>query len=807
MVWASILLAASCAVWDREAAQEIHCGEDKNMEKRILKVLAREDYAPANVPQLIQLLGLRAKSQQELQGALKALEAEGRVLRTKGNRYILAQEADLVPGVISINRQGKGFLQPDEPGLGEITVPERATGTALNGDRVLVRRDVAPRGLRPVRKGEPPVLTGAVVRILERKRSQFVGTLQRNREFLFVVPDDPRIPHNILVPPPRDVGRAAHAGDKVLVEILQWDSPQMPPEGEVIEVLGAPDEEGVDMLSVIRNYDLPLHFPRAVLQEANAITRSRSLEVAAEEDLAGRLDCRAHRVITIDPDDAKDFDDAICVERLGGGKLKLWVHIADVSHFVKPGGALDAEARERGNSTYLVDRVIPMLPEALSNELCSLKPGVDRLTKCVEFTMSEHGEVLGAKFHAAVIRSQRRFTYQEALGVLQRAPSDDPIEQMLHEAHELAQRVRRARMKAGSLDLDFPENKIRLDEKGRVKAIERMENDVSHQLIEEFMLLANEAVAARLLHLRVPAVHRIHEPPKANRLALYRDDVLAHNIPCGNLSLRPEVQKLLERFRTVPIGAALKIGFLRSMMRARYAVEPLGHYGLAKKQYTHFTSPIRRYADLMVHRVLFKDGAFTAAEMKEIADHISTTERNSSDAERDSREVKLHAFLIAQLKSGRPRTYEALVTDVRNFGFFVEVSALGLSGMVHLSAIRDDFFIFDPARSALFGKHSRQVIRLGHRVTVQVHRVDTFKKQVDFKLVEEREERGPRPRQGERHPQGRGQGPRPPHERERERRPAKGKHRAAPPRDRGQRDQPERPRRHGKPKHRGGRRD
>jgi ribonuclease R len=396
---------------------------------------------------------------------------------------------------------------------------------------------------------------------------------------------------------------------------------------------------------------------------------------------------------------------------------------------------LDAEARRRGNSTYLVDRVIPMLPEGLSNELCSLKPGVDRLTKCAEFQLSQEGRVLRTKFYAAVIRSKARFSYKEALAILQKAPGE-PIEQMLHDAHGLAQKLRRARFKAGSLDMDFPETKIRLDAHGRVLRLERVENDISHQLIEEFMLLANEAVAGRLMELRRPAVYRVHQPPTPERLQEYREDVLSHSIPCGNLTQRGEVQKLLARLNQLPIGPALKIGFLRSLMRARYMAEPLGHYGLSKPKYTHFTSPIRRYADLVVHRALFEGSPAPAREMKQIADHISGTERNSSDAERDSKEAKLFAFLAGQLRSGHPNPYAALVIDVRNFGCFVDVPELGLSGLVHLSSFEDDFFVFEPARHHLVGRRSRRIIRLGDKVQVQVAKVDRFKKQVDFRLVQ-----------------------------------------------------------------------
>ena len=696
------------------------------MEEQILRLLGRRDYAPANVPELLRHLRLAPHRQQELQGALRRLEQSGQIARIKGNRYIQSREADLVPGRIRINRQGKGFLQPDDPGLKEIMVPEGATSTALHEDRVLVRRDVRAKGLIPGRLEQE---TGVVIRILERKRTQIVGTLQRGREFLSVIPDDPRMPHDIYVPPPRDVGRPARVGDKVVVELHEWESRHTNPEGEIIEVLGSPDEEGVDMLSVLRQYNLPLHFPKEALHEARAIGTGIS-----PQELAGREDCRRHQVVTIDPDDAKDFDDAICLQRVPSGPWKLWVHIADVSHYVKPGTALDNEARRRGNSTYLVDRVIPMLPEALSNELCSLKPDVDRLSKCAEFLVSDEGQVLKTRFYPAVIHSQRRFTYREVLAILQRKPGDR-IEQMLHDANLLAQRIRRLRFKAGSLDLDFPEMKIRLDEHGRVSRIEKVENDVSHQLIEEFMLLANEAVAGQLMGRNGPAIYRVHEQPDERRLQEYREEVLSHHVPCANLTKRTEVQKLLQKLGAIPIGAALKIGFLRSLMRARYAVEPLGHYGLAKAKYTHFTSPIRRYADLVVHRALFQKSHGPAHSLKETAGHISDTERNSADAERDSKDVKLYAFLKAQLKSPAPTPYPALVIDVRNFGFFVDVPGLAMSGLVHLSSLADDFYVFDSDRSQLVGRRHRRIIRLGDNVRVQVAKVDSFKKQVDFRLA------------------------------------------------------------------------
>ena len=727
-------MRAPCAVIGQSA---------RYMEEKILNLLGRPDYTPLNASELLAQLGLR-NDQGRLERVLAQMERSGQIARVKqGNRYALPVDADLVPGRIRMNRQGVGFLQPDDPKFPSIRIPHDATATAMHGDHVLVRMDVSPRVHGREKPGET---SGRVVRVLERARTQLVGTLQRGRQFLYVIPDDPRIGHDISVPPPTDVGRPAQEGDKVVVELREWKSRHANPEGEIIEVLGPPDAEGVDMLSVIRQYNLSLHFPKNVLQEA----RSVGQEVKPAE-IVGRMDCRQHQIVTIDPDDAKDFDDAICLQSAGNAQWKLWVHIADVSHYVKPGSALDEEAAKRGNSTYLVDRVIPMLPEALSNELCSLKPRVDRLTKCVEFLLSPEGEVLKTQVYPAVIRSQKRFSYKEVFAILQRPPVDS-IERMLHEANTLAQTIRRARFKAGSLDLDFPETKIRLDDHGRVLRIERVENDISHQLIEEYMLLANEAVAGRLMALNRPAIYRIHEPPDERRLQEYREDVLSHHIPCGNLSNRREVQKLLQKLNTLAIGQALKIGFLKSLMRARYAVEPLGHYGLAKKKYTHFTSPIRRYADLVVHRALFQPPGqrVTAGSLKAAAEHISETERNSDDAERDSRDVKMFAFLIGQLKSGQPQRYPALVTDVRNFGFFVDVTGLGMSGLVPLSGLSDDFYQFDSIRSQLVGRRTRRVIKLGDKVEVQIAKVDTFKRQVDFKLAETpgARSRDSRPQQG-----------------------------------------------------------
>jgi len=686
------------------------------MNEPIMRLLSRPGTLPADLPTLLRKLGWAPTRRAELQSVLHTEEREGRLVRIKGDRYVRPDEAGLVTGRLRVNRSGRGWLLADDPATPEIAVAEAATGTALNEDRVLVRKD-------------PDAQTGVVVRVLERRRTRFVGTLHRGKGVLRVVLDDPRIPHEFYVPEPKGSARRAKPGDKVVVELREWESRRANPEGEIVEVLGAPTDEGVDMLSVLRQYNLEKEFPKVVVDSARAHG-----DRIRERDLVGRVDCRAHRVVTIDPDDAKDFDDAICVERASGGGWKVWVHVADVAHYVKPGSPLDHEALERGNSTYLVDRVIPMLPEVLSNELCSLKPGVDRLTQCVEFDLAPEGRVKQARFHRAVIHSKRRYTYAEALAVLSQ-PARDDFDDMIQDASLLAQRLRRARFEAGALELGSSEIKIRLDARGHVLRLEKHLNDESHQLIEEFMLLANEAVAVRLGQMNRLALHRVHEEPDPRRLAEYRDEVRALGIECGDLRNRAEMRRLTDRIAKHPAGHALRVGLLRSLQRARYDVEPGGHFGLAKKHYTHFTSPIRRYSDLVIHRALAEGPVGDAAELNRLGRHLSDTERNSGDAERDSREIKLFHYLDGQIRHGRRHSYNAVITAVQPSGFVVDAPDLSIGGLVPVSSLEDDFYVLDAVRRCWVGRRRRKMFRVGDTVVVQVRKVDMAARRLDFELA------------------------------------------------------------------------
>src|SRR6266487_4638206 len=642
----------------------------RKIREQILALLRRKDYQPLDKSDIARKLGLKGRERVALRHNLRELERAGEIARIRKNLYVLPAEADLVTGKLSIHRAGYGFLTSEKPGQPDIFIAAENTGTAMHGDRVVARisRDLPyerAKGRREVR----------VIRILERARDTIVGTLQHSRNFYYVVPDDPRIVHDIYVRPTGDrrSQTAATVGDKVIVRLETWESRHVNPEGEIIEVLGPASAPGVDTLSIIRRCGLPTEFPSEALKEADEIPE----EIDAQQ-LKGREDLRDKFIVTIDPEDARDFDDAIHVEKLENSGWRLGVHIADVANYVEPGSALDREARRRGNSVYLPDRVIPMLPERLSNRVCSLNPGVDRLTHSVFIHFNKHGVAKSARFGRTVIRSAHRLTYKQAYAIL-KSPPRDQLGERLHLAWELAALLRRKRFEHGALDLDFPEVKVWVDKNGRPVRLERVENDESHQLIEEFMLAANEAVARQLKKRAIPTIYRIHEKPDPDKLAEYREFVLSFNYRVGDLTHRGELQRLLASIRGKPEEQALKIALLKSLKRARYSSQPLGHYGLAKANYLHFTSPIRRYADLVVHRSLATDDALrrrgeTArrpynpdmGEITSIAEHLSTTERTAADAEIDAAQMKKLEFFQRQLDQRNPQIFRAAIVDVRN---------------------------------------------------------------------------------------------------------------------------------------------
>ncbi len=738
-----------------------------DLRERILKELRRPNYQPLDKVDLSKALKWPADQRAALREVLRELEQEGAIARVRKDRYVLPETADLVTGILQVHPGGNAHLVNEKRGQPDIFISSENMGVALHRDKVVARLMHEGREQRPRGDAQPE---GRIIRILARANATVVGTLQATKNFFCVLPDDPRFQHNVYVRPGEvKLERAPRVGDKVVVKLDEWESRHANPEGEIIELLGSANAPGVDMLSIIRKHNLPTEFPPAVLREAERIP-----ETVDPQEIAVREDLRDQPIVTIDPDDAKDFDDAIQVERTKTG-WSLAVHIADVSHYVRPTSALDKEARDRGNSTYLADRVIPMLPERLSNGICSLKPGVERLVFSAFMEFTKAGRMKSSRFGRSVIRSAARLTYKQAYAILQgedEVPSGKPyqyrgrdgepppppmkvtpqIAERVRVAWELASILRKNRFADGSLDLDFPEVKVWLDDQGRAVRLERIENDISHQLIEECMLAANEAVARELKFKQVPAVYRIHEDPDEKKLLEFREIAAVYGFKAGDLTQRREVQRLLATIKGSDEEYALKLNFLKSLKRAVYDITPVGHYGLAKVNYTHFTSPIRRYADLVVHRSLAellsrseaptpggKNRRLQPMSIQELgvaAAHISQTERVSADAEKDSVQLKKLEYFQRQLSMKKPDVFAAVVTDVRSYGLLIELPDAMMTGLIHVSALPADFYAFDPVKLTYTGRKTKRRFKLGDKLQVIVSRVDAYKRQIDFVPVD-----------------------------------------------------------------------
>ena len=651
----------------------------------------------------------------------------------------------------------------------------------MHGDTVLARKvDDQRRPFRgkgrqqrpEYRPDEKPNVR--VIRILKRARITIPGTLEQAKHASYVIPDDPRIIHDILVPDPKNSGLKPipKVGDKVVVKMLEWKQRHLNPEGEIIEVLGRTHEPDAEFKAILYKYDLNPRFPSAVEQQTKDIPG-----VVRSEDIGNRQDCRDLFTFTIDPDDAKDFDDALSLELLEDGKTCVGVHIADVSAYVKPGSPLDREAQKRGNSTYLVGTVIPMLPHALSNGLCSLVEAEDRLTKTCFITFNESADISEVKFANTVINSNKRLTYKQAYAFMQ---MDDlaeirntplppkhqtgstgrsldkvtdeemaTLKKYIGKLWQIAKQLRERRFRKGSLDLDMTSVKIYVDEEGYADRIEKEFNDESHQLIEEFMLSANEQVARTMKKQDFPCIYRVHDEPEEEKLKELRETMQSFGVQCGNLQKPREMTLLLKKLKEHPQGYTLKVHVLRSLKQAQYRASADGHYGLSKPDYTHFTSPIRRYSDLIVHRIL--DGylcktradsalgepeiRYNQGKLESLGDHISVTERNSVDAERESVKTKLLEFYDRELQKEQKQHFKAIITDVKNHGLFVELTDTLAFGMVHISTLDDDFYHPNPEGTALIGRRKKRTYALGQYIMVQVERVDRFKRQIDFRVV------------------------------------------------------------------------
>jgi len=695
------------------------------------ELLRRVGYQPLDANGLARKLKIKPDQEEAFFTFLAAEEAAGRVVPVqKGHGlglYCLPERLGLVAGKLFMNERGFGFLTPDAPGHPDVYVGAEEIGVAMHQDRVLVRVNVREGGRRGGKM--PEKLNGSVVKVLQRARAQLVGTLSRSQLVYYVRPDDVRILHDICVAPPTT---PIPLGHKVVVRLKEWTSPKVSPEGEIVEVLGAPDDPGVDLLAITRKYELPGEFPDAPLAEAERLPAT-----VQPADLEGREDYRKDFVLTIDPDDAKDFDDALSYRLFPGGEMEVSIHIADVSHYVRPGSALDREARLRGNSVYLVNRVIPMLPEKLSNGLCSLHPGVDRLVKTVVVRLGAKGNVISVRFAQGVIHSHRRLTYQEAYQFIRKPVG--LVGKHLQALGSMARVLRQARFAQGALNLDFLEVKVRLDEKGKPIRLEPVVNDESHQLIEEYMLLANEVVAKHLRREQRPALYRVHDNPDPERLRDFSVQLRHLGIQVGDLTLRGEIQKLLTRVAGRPEEPVVKVNLLKSMKRAVYSDKPDGHFGLAKKNYTHFTSPIRRYADLVVHRCLFTRASRSDVP-ETLAAELSVLERRASEAETESVKLKkLEYFAIqAAATEGKKAFFPALVLEVRSGGLLVELPDFLITGFVRVSDMEGDLYLYDTYRQEMTGERSKVKVRTGMRINVQVVKVDLERRQIDFGTVKQK---------------------------------------------------------------------
>lgn len=703
------------------------------MKRKREEVLAfiREQGGSAPFRDMMQAFGVTKAQRLGFKQFVDQLVSAGDLVKQRGNRYAVPSEETVIRGRLVTHREGYGFVIPDGGG-DDIYIPARHLGGNLHGDMVEVRVESFKRGGKK---------EGRILRTLERGLKKIVGRFDSAGGVGFVQPDDTRISRDIAIP--QKAWGGARSGQVVVAELTSWPTERKKAEGRIVEVLGFPDEPEVEVLTIIRKHDLPFEFPVDVLTEARSMPQQ-----VRRGDIARRVDLRERLTVTIDGETARDFDDAVSVQREKGGDIRLWVSIADVSHYVKPGSALDREAYLRGTSVYFPDRCIPMLPEELSNGICSLNPQVERLTLTAEMLFTRGGAMKVALFYPSVIRSTARLTYTTVRKVLvdrdtEAIQANRHLVDDLEVMKELALRLMEKRRKRGSIDFDLPEPQIVLDLQGEMVDIVRSERNLAHRIIEEFMLAANEAVASHIEDRGIPSLYRIHEPPDPAKLTDFREFIFnfGYTFRMDGDRVDPhELQRLIDEAEGKPEERMINEVLLRCMKQARYSHENLGHFGLAARCYTHFTSPIRRYPDLVVHRILKEvlAGAMTerdqdrlAAALPETAEQTSRRERLAMEAEREIVALKKAQFM----KERVGETFDGYITGVSSFGFFVELVDLFVEGMVHVSTLANDFYRYEEKRHSLVGERTKETFRIGDRVRVLVAAVSIERRQVEFVLA------------------------------------------------------------------------
>ena len=709
----------------------------KERKERILSYMESEGYVPIKRRDMRAMLSVPQEDREKFENLINELIAEGRVFETKKGKLASPKDLQMATGTFIGHARGFGFVTPDAGGE-DIFIPASETMGAMQKDRVLYKV------LHKAEKGKKA--DGVIVRILERGQQRIVGTFEAgSKGYGFVVADDKKIAKDIFIS--RENTKGAVTGHKVVVEITDYGEDRRNPEGKVIEILGHINDPGVDILSVIRRYELAVEFPEEVYAEIEHL----GTEVA-EADKKGREDLRDLLTITIDGADAKDLDDAVSLKRLGNGNFELGVHIADVSHYVRENTALDKEAYARGTSVYLVDRVIPMLPHKLSNGICSLNPHVDRLALSCLMEVNGRGEVVSHRILESIINSDYRMTYTAVREILEDG-TPALLEQyaeilpMLADMEELRQILGEKRRKRGSVNFDLPESKIILDENGKPIDIKPYEKSIATNMIEEFMLVCNETIAENSFWQEMPFMYRSHQEPDEDKLEKMEQFLrgFGYYLRKKDGEIHPrELQKVLQKAEETDEERIITRMVLRSMMQARYTAENGGHFGLAAKYYCHFTSPIRRYPDLEIHRMIKKmlhgeldekASAYYRRKMPDWAKHCSKQERVAEDAERDTDALKKVEFM--EDKVGQ--IYEGIISGVTNWGIYVELPNT-IEGMVALSQMDDDYYEFDEKKMLVFGKRTKKSYRLGDKVVVSVAKVDRMMGTIDFVFEEENED-------------------------------------------------------------------
>ncbi len=705
------------------------------MESELLDFMRETAYKPMTVHELEKHYQIEtADDFKQLQKLLVQLEQKGEIYRTRKDRYGVPERMNLLKGKLQAHAKGFGFLIPENREHPDVYIHANDLKGAMNGDSILVRISSRSAG-----GGK---MEGEVVRIAKRANEQLVGVFKDNESYAFVVPDDKRIIQDIFVP--KHAYGGAEDGQKVVVRIVRYPEGRAAAEGEVVEILGRQDDPGVDILSVIRKFGLPEHFPEEVADEAEAVP-----DAISDEEIRGRRDLRDLRIVTIDGEDAKDLDDAVHVERLPDGHIRLGVHIADVGYYVKENSMLDQEAYRRGCSVYLVDRVIPMLPQRLSNGICSLNPQVDRLTMTCEMELDDQANVVRHDIYPSVIKTTERMTYTNVRKIL--LDADPALLERYKDLvddfrlmEELAMRLRRARMKRGAIDFDFGESKVLVDENGKPVDIVKRERTIAEQIIEEFMLAANETVAEHFHWLKVPFLYRVHEEPDQEKLVHFMEFVANFGYVVrgrGNRVHPRALQSLLEEIKGSKEETVISTVLLRSMKQAKYDAESLGHFGLAAEFYSHFTSPIRRYPDLVIHRIIREalgNGTLSqkrhealSARMVDIAQQSSERERIAVDAERETDALKKAEFMLDKVGE----EFDGIISSVTNFGIFVELDNT-VEGLIRLGDLTDDYYHFHEMKHCLIGERTSKIYSIGDEVRVRVARVNLDERTIDFEMMD-----------------------------------------------------------------------